>query len=108
MKQPASPALNRDDRRRHRTPTMHPSPIVAEAIVNAGRWLCNVIAGFSPGPDFVLINIAGRLPEQRVHPQGWRGWLQRRFNPPRERPHARRERLQLMAAAPQVKAVILT
>jgi protease IV len=108
MKQPASPSLNRDDRRRHRTPTMYPSAVVAEAIVNAGRWLCNVIAGFSPGPDFVLINIAGRLPEQRVHPQGWRGWLQRRFNPPRESLHVWRERLQLLAADPQVKGVIVT
>ena len=108
MKQPASPSLNRDDRRRHRTSTMYPSAVVAEAIVNAGRWLCNVIAGFSPGPDFVLINIAGRLPEQRVHPQGWRGWLQRRFNPPRESLHVWRERLQLLAADPQVKGVIVT
>jgi hypothetical protein len=37
---------------------MHPGAVVAEAVVNAGRWLCNVVAGFSPGPDFVLINIA--------------------------------------------------
>ncbi len=108
MKQPISPSLNRDDRRRHRTPMMHPSAVVAEAVVNAGRWLCNVIAGFSPGPDFVLINIAGRLPEQRVHPQGWRGWLQRRFNPPRESLHVWRERLQLLAADPQVKGIIVT
>jgi protease IV len=108
MKQLASPSLNRDDRRRERTPTMHPSAVVAEAVVNAGRWLCNVIAGFSPGPDFVLINIAGRLPEQRVHPQGWRGWLQRRFNPPRESLQVWRERLQLLAADPQVKGIIVT
>ena len=108
MKQPASPSLNRDDRRRERTPTIHPSAVVAEAVVNAGRWLCNVIAGFSPGPDFVLINIAGRLPEQRVHPQGWRGWLQRRFNPPRESLQVWRERLQLLAADPQVKGIIVT
>jgi protease-4 len=108
MKQPASPSLNRDDRRRHRTPTMYPSAVVAEAIVNTGRWLCNVIAGFSPGPDFVLINIAGRLPEQRVHPLGWRGWLQRRFNPPRESLQVWRERLQLLAADPQVKGLIVT
>ena len=108
MKQPASPSLNRDDRRRERTPTMHPSAIVAEVVVNAGRWLCNVIAGFSPGPDFVLINIAGRLPEQRAHPQGWRGWLQRRFNPPRESLQVWRERLQLLAADPQVKGIIVT
>ena len=108
MKQPVSPSSNHDNRRRQRTPTMHLSAVVAEVLVNAGRWLCNVIAGFSPGPDFVLINIAGRLPEQRVHPQGWRGWLQRRFNPPRESLHVWRERLQLLASDPQVKGIIVT
>jgi protease-4 len=87
---------------------MHPSAVVAEAVVNAGRWLCNVVTGFSPGPDFVRINIAGRLPEQRVYPQGWRGWLQRRFNPPRESLQVWRERLQLLADDPQVKGIIVT
>ena len=86
---------------------MHPSAVVAEAVVNAGRWLCNVIAGFSPGPDFVLINIAGRLPEQRVHPQGWRGWLQRRFNPPR-RVCTCGVNACMLAADPQVKGIIVT
>ena len=108
MKQPASPALTRNDRRHQRTPTTHPSAVVVEAIVNAGRWLCNVVAGFSAGPDFVLINIAGRLPEHHVHPQGWRGWLQRRFNPPRESLQVWRERLQLLADDPQVKGIIVT
>jgi protease IV len=108
MTQPVSPSPNRDNRRHQRTPTMHPSAIVAEAVVNASRWLCNIVAGFSPGPDFVLITIAGRLPEQRVHPQSWRGWLQRRFNPPRESLHVWRERLQLLANDPQVKGIIVT
>ena len=108
MKQPASPALTRNDRRHQRTPTTHPSAVVVEAIVNAGRWLCNVVAEFSAGPDFVLINIAGRLPEHHVHPQGWRGWLQRRFNPPRESLQVWRERLQLLADDPQVKGIIVT
>ena len=101
MKQPASPALTRNDRRHQRTPTTHPSGVVVEAIVNAGRWLCNVVAEFSAGPDFVLINIAGRLPEHHVHPQGWRGWLQRRFNPPRESLQVWRERLQLLSDDPK-------
>jgi protease-4 len=107
MNQPVSPSPNRNSRR-HRTPTLPPSAVVAEVVVNASRWLCNVVAGFSPGPDFVLINISGRLPEQRVHPQGWRGWLQRRFNPPRESLHVWRERLQLLADDPQVKGIIIT
>ena len=64
--------------------------------------------GFHLRPDFVLIHIAGRLPEHRVHPQGWRGWLQRRFNPPRESLQVWRERLQLLADDPQVKGIIIT
>jgi protease-4 len=86
---------------------MRPGAIVVEAVVNASRWLGNIIAGFSPGPDFVVLDIAGRLPEQRVRPQGWRGWLQRRFNPPRESLQEWRERLQLLADDPRVKGVIV-
>ena len=108
MTEPDSLASNREARRHERTSTMHPSAVVAEAVVNSGRWLCNVVAGFSSAPDFVLIHIAGRLPEHRVHPQGWRGWLQRRFNPPRESLQVWRERLQLLADDPQVKGIIVT
>lgn len=108
MRQPTSASSNRDGRRHRRSQVMHPSAVVAEAVVNTGRWLCNVITGFSPGPDFVLINIAGRLPEQRIHPQGWRGWLQRRLNPPRESLQEWRERLQLLADDPRVKGIVVT
>jgi protease-4 len=87
---------------------VHPSAVVAEAVVNAGRWLRNVLAGFSPGPEFVLIEIAGRLPERRARPQGWRGWLQRRLSPPQESLEIWRERLQLLADDPRVKGVIVT
>jgi protease-4 len=87
---------------------MYSSAIVAEAVVNSGRWLCNVVARFSSAPDFILINIAGRLPEHRVHPQGWRGWLQQRVSPARESLQVWRERLQLLADDPRVKGVIVT
>jgi protease IV len=108
MEQPLARTMNRDDRRRQRTPTMRFSAVVVEAVVNAGRWLCNLVAGLSPGPNFVCINIAGRLSEHRAQPQGWRGWLQRRLRPPRESLHAWRERLQRLADDPQVKGIIVT
>jgi protease IV len=81
---------------------------MAEAVVNAGRWLLNTLAGYSPGPDFVLIEIAGRLPERRLRPHGWRGWLQRRFNPPQESLEVWRERLKRLAEDPRVNGVIVT
>jgi protease IV len=86
---------------------MGPGAVVAEAVVNAARWLCNVIAGCSPGPDFVVIDITGKLPEQRVRPQGWRGWMQRRFRPPQASLQEWRERLQRLASDPRLKGVII-
>jgi protease-4 len=92
--------------RRHRA--MNLGAVVSEAMVNASRWLQNVLAGFSPGPDYVLIEIGGSLPERRARPHGWRGWLQRRVSPPQESLEIWRERLQLLAADPRVKGVIVT
>ncbi|HSF33306.1 MAG TPA: signal peptide peptidase SppA [Candidatus Tectomicrobia bacterium] len=91
-----------------RTQATNPSAVIVEALVNVARWLRNAFAGFSAGPDFVLIEIAGRLPEQRVRPQGWRGWLQRRFSPPQESLESWRERLRWLANDPRVKGVIVT
>jgi protease IV len=108
MGQPASSASNRRAGRQRRPQAMHPSAVVAELVVNAGRWLCNVVAGLSPGPDFVLIDISGKLPEQHIRPQGWRGWLQRRFSPPQESLQVWRERLQLLADDPRVRGIIVT
>jgi protease-4 len=84
-----------------------PGAVIAEAVVNAARWLCNVVAGCSRGPDFVVIDITGKLPEQRTRPQGWRGWLQRRLRPPQESLQEWRERLQRLASDPQLKGVII-
>ncbi|MGH8070783.1 MAG: signal peptide peptidase SppA, partial [Candidatus Entotheonellia bacterium] len=108
MRQLASPLFNRDGRLQERRQIIHPSAVVAEAVVNAGRWLQNIVAEFSPGPDFVLIDIAGRLPEQRARPHGWRGWLQRRIRPPQESLEVWRERLQWLADDPRIKGVIVT
>ena len=108
MRQPASPVSHRRADRQRRPQAVHPSAVVAELVVNAGRWLCNIVAGFSTGPDFVLIDISGKLPEQRLRPPGWRGWLQRRFSPPQESLQMWRQRLQLLADDPQVKGIIVT
>jgi protease-4 len=82
--------------------------VVAEAGGNAGHWLRNVLGGFSPGPDFVHLEIAGRLPERRRRLEGWRGWLQRRFSHPRESLEVWRERLTLLAGDPRLQGVIVT
>jgi protease IV len=108
MRQHASLLSDRKRRVQRRIQSMHPSTVIAEAMVNAVRWLRNVVVKFSPGPDFVLIEIAGRLPEQRVRPQGWRGWLQRRFSPPEESLEVWRARFKLLANDPRVKGVIIT
>src|SRR5262245_42397940 len=108
MTQSAVPLSNRDGRRQGRSRTMPSSAVVAEAVLNAGRWVRNVLAGFSPAPDFVLLPISGRLPEHRARLQGWRGWLQRRFSPPQDSLVGWRERLQLLADDPRVKGVIVT
>jgi protease-4 len=107
MKQHVSPWSDRKRRVQGRIQTMHPSAVIAEAVVNAVRWLRNALAGFSPGPDFVVIEIVGRLPELRVRPLGWRGWLQRRFRTPQESLEVWRERLKLLANEPRVKGVIV-
>jgi protease IV len=107
MKQHVSPW---SDRKRHvqgQTQTMHPSALIGEAVINAVRWLRNALARVFPGPDFVAIEIAGRLPELHVRPLGWRGWLQRRFRPPQESLEVWRERLTVLANEPRVKGVIV-
>ena len=82
--------------------------VLAEAMANAGRWLRNGLARFSPGPEFVHLEISGHLPERRRRPEDWRGWLQRRFNPPRESLEVWRERLVLLAGDPHIKGVVVT
>jgi protease-4 len=108
MRPLASPLPNRDGRVQRQRQRMQPGAVVAETVVNAGRWLRNLVAEFAPGPDFVHIDIAGRLPEQRTRPHGWRGWLERRLRPPQESLAVWRERLRWLATDPRVKGVIVT
>jgi protease IV len=98
---------NPDGRRRGRSQTIHPGAVVAEAMINAGHGFQNLLARFSSGPDFVLIEVAGRLAEQRARPQGWRGWLQRRFSRPQDSLDVWRARLKLLADDPRVKGLII-
>jgi protease-4 len=107
MRRFASSMSNPVGRLRGRRQTIYPSGVVAEAMVNAGRWLRNLLASYSSGTDFVLINIAGRLSERRAQPQGWRGWLQRRFSRPPESLEVWRERLKVLADDPRVKGLII-
>jgi protease IV len=108
MRLDAAPAPVWDSRVQGRSRSVYPGAVAAETVANGGRWLRNVIARLSPGPDFVHLDIAGRLPEQRTRPQGWRGWLERRLRPPQESLAVWRERLQWLADDPQVKGVIIT
>jgi protease IV len=105
---PISPMSHQRSHAQGRGRTVNPGAVVVEAIANGGHWLRNLLAGFSPGPDFVHLEIAGSLPERRRRPESWRGWLQRRFRQPRESLEVWRERLTLLAGDPRVKGVVIT
>ena len=104
----ASSFASQSGRVQGRSQSLHPGAVVIETVVNGGRWLRNVVAGFSPGPDFVHIDVTGRLPEQRTRPQGWRGWLERQLRPRQESLAVWRERLQWLADDPRVRGVIIS
>lgn len=87
---------------------MSPIAVMIEALRNSGRWLHNRLAEFGPGPDFVVLEVAGQLPERRLRPRGLRGWIQRRFHMAQDSLEEWRERLDALAADPRVKGVILT
>lgn len=108
MRSLAAPLPTQDGRVLRRSPSLHPGAVMVETVVNGGRWLRNVVARFSPGPDFVHLDITGRLPEQRTRLPGWRGWLERRLHPPQESLVVWRERLQWLADDARVKGVIIT
>jgi protease-4 len=87
---------------------MSPIAVIVEALLNSGRWLHNRLAELGPGADFVVLEVAGRLPERRLRPRGMRGWIQRRFRMAQDSLEEWRERLDVLAADPRVKGVILT
>src|SRR5690554_2001125 len=87
---------------------MSPVAVMIEALVNTGRWVHNQLAELGPGPDFVVLEVSGRLPERRLRPRGFRGWIQRRFHLTQVSLEEWRERLDVLASDPRVKGVVLT
>lgn len=89
---------------------MNPLAVIVEAIGNAGRVLRNALASIAPAPEYVLLIARGTLPERRVPPVSW--W--RRLLPvpqpvaPQESLQEWRERLDVLAADPRVKGIVLT
>jgi protease-4 len=87
---------------------MNPFAVMIEAMSNAGRWCHNRLADMGPGPDFVVLEVAGKLPERWRRPRGLRSWLQHRFGIPQDSLADWRERLAVLAADRRVKGLILT
>lgn len=87
---------------------MNPLAIAIEAVINAFRGLHRLLARLSSMPEFVLLEVAGQLPERRLPPRGWRGWLQRRFATRPVSLEEWRERLTWLAAEPRVKGLVIT
>ncbi|MBI3328773.1 MAG: signal peptide peptidase SppA [Nitrospinae bacterium] len=86
---------------------MNPIAVLFEALTNALRGLCNLLARFSPAPDFVVMEVSGALPERRLAPRGLQRWLRRRFATTQESLEEWRERLTWLAADPRVKGIVL-
>lgn len=87
---------------------MNPSAVIVEAIANFGRWWHNLFARLTAGPEYVVIELSGELPERRPRSQGMRGWLQRRLRPAQQSLEEWRERLKVLAVDPRVKGLIIT
>ncbi len=87
---------------------MNPLGMAIEALLNAIRGLRNALARFSSMPEFVALEIAGRLPERRLLRDGLQGWLRRRFGRSPESLEEWRERLKLLAADPRVTGIVIT
>ncbi|HEY3248450.1 MAG TPA: S49 family peptidase, partial [bacterium] len=88
---------------------MNPIAVIVEAITNALRALRNGLASLAPAPEYVLLTVSGPLPERRPPPVS----RLRRMLPlpvvsaPPESLQEWRERLDLLAADPRVKGIVL-
>ena len=88
---------------------MNPLAVVFEIVANAVRAVRNVLSSLRPAPDFVVVRLAGSLPERRApRPPRWR----RLFPLPmaaaaEESLEEWRERFQVLSADPRVKGVVL-
>ncbi len=86
---------------------MNPIAVIVDAMLNASRWLRNLLVGLARAPAFVVVEIAGRLPERRQRPRGLSGWLQHRFSARQASLEEWRERFRLLAADARIEGVIL-
>jgi protease IV len=86
---------------------MNPIAVIVDAVLNASRWLRNLLVGLATASAFVIVEIAGSLPERRQRPHGLRGWLQHRFRARQASLEEWRERLRILAADPRLEGVIL-
>ena len=83
----------------------HLAVVLEDAVANAVRGLINLRRQQVPPPDYVLIEVKGRLPERETAARAWRRWM----------PFRRRELsiemfsryLDLVAQDPDVKGVVL-
>jgi protease-4 len=87
---------------------MNAIAIAIEAVSNAHRWLRNQLVSLGTAPDFVVLEVTGRLPERRARRRGLRGWMQRRLGPSQVSLEEWRERLRILAADRRIQGVILT
>jgi protease-4 len=88
---------------------MNPLAVIVEAIANALRVLRNALVSLVPAPEYVLLTVSGTLPERRLPPVSR---LRRMLPLPvltaaPESLEEWRERLDLLAADPRVKGIVL-
>src|SRR6266511_3394991 len=86
---------------------MNPLAVIVDAVLNASRWLRNLLVGLARAPAYVVVEIAGSLPERRQRPRGLWGWLQHRIPARQASLEEWRERFRLLAAEPRIEGVIL-
>lgn len=88
---------------------MNPIAVIIEVIANAFRVLRNGLAAILPAPEYVMLTVSGPLPERRVPPVS----RLRRLLPlpvvgtPQESLEEWRERLEMLAADPRVRGIVL-
>lgn len=88
---------------------MNPITVMVEALGNALRVLRNALAVMVPPPEWVILTVSGTFPERRLPPVSRlrRLLLVPLMSAPHESLEEWRERLDLLAADPRVKGIVL-
>jgi len=88
---------------------MNPLAVIFETVVNAIRAVRNMISSLRAAPDFVVVLVAGSLPERRLPPPPrWRRLVPLPITAsPQESLEEWRERLEVLAADDRVKGIVL-